>query len=333
MKLKPLIIICCVLIAVAAVLMAVALNIIVSEPAESPKPTASPEPLPTASPEPTAHPIGEVRKIDGGLGPAIFETCELPGRVETLCYTTAGYEKQMRVYLPYGYDGKERYNVLVLLHGYGGSESYWFDEDRWYNDFDYCDAYPARTNVMLDNMIANDFCEPVIVVSPTYYLNPDWRAEGDNLTRDTLQFRDELRYDILPALAANYATYPVGDREHYGFLGASNGSCICYSAVMAYDLDLFAWFGAVSGCETSAAKLQQCWLNHGLNDYGISYLYISAGENDFLREQSYAGYRDMVNNCEKITDDNIEYVVIREAEHEDIVWLDAVYNCMLEFFR
>lgn len=332
MKIKPLIIILCVLVVIAVVMMALALNIITGGRETVAAPSLSATIAPTPSPEPTAHPVGEPVKTDGGIDAGFFQPCEFPGTVETVSYMTGGTEKQMRVYLPYGYDSSRQYDVLVLLHGFGGRETYWFDEDRWYNDPDTGAAYPSHANVILDNMIANGFCKPVIAVSPTYYLNDEWRAAGDILSRDTTQFRSELRNDILPAVAENYSTYPVGDRDHYAFIGASHGAVICYNAVMTYDLDLFSWFGAVSGCETSVGWMEECWRNYGLTDYDIKYFYISAGENDFLREQSYSGYYDMSRFCTKITDDNIEYVVIRNAIHEDIVWMDAIYNCMLEFF-
>ena len=80
-----------------------------------------------------AKPVFEERDLPAWLR----VPCEEKGTVETVKYTTRdyemegygaivpGYEKEMSVYLPYGYDPAEKYNLLILLHGLGGSEDYW----------------------------------------------------------------------------------------------------------------------------------------------------------------------------------------------------------------
>ena len=58
-----------------------------------------------------------------------FDQC---GTIEQISYTTYDYfgdgseiEKYANVYLPYGYDKEEKYNVLYLMHGIGGDENEW----------------------------------------------------------------------------------------------------------------------------------------------------------------------------------------------------------------
>jgi enterochelin esterase-like enzyme len=61
--------------------------------------------------------------------------------------------RRMYVYTPPGYDqGKGKYPVLYLLHGGGG------DEDAW--------TTLGRTNMILDNLIAEGKARPMIVVMP-----------------------------------------------------------------------------------------------------------------------------------------------------------------------
>jgi Enterochelin esterase and related enzymes len=119
------------------------------------------------------------------------------GTVETVEYETKDYgngnyrpeKKKMQVYLPYGYSADRKYNVLVLLHGSEGDENYWFSRDQYYTypDDDMC--YSVRINILLDNMIYYKYCEPLIVVSPTYYLNEYERSQGDLSYRDSEQFK------------------------------------------------------------------------------------------------------------------------------------------------
>ena len=303
------------------------------------EPTTEPTEEPTPTPVITPHPIFSKSETDGGLGPEIFEKSEFPGQVVTLEYTTDDYDgyfvdivKSMRVYLPYGYDASKKYNVLILLHGSDGSDKYWFDEPRWYNDPDYLNSYECYTNNVLDNMIANGLCEPLIVISPTYYLTNSWRMEGDLTLRDSYQFKKELREDILPALAAHYSVYDVGDRDHYAFIGASHGAEICYNGILSDDLDLISWFGVVSGCEGNIYYLEESWQKNGFENLDIKFFYVSAGEFDFMKEDSYNGYLEMKKYSSKVSEQNTDYISIRSSTHEDIVWIDAIYNCLQIFF-
>ena len=62
-------------------------------------------------------------------------------------------QRRMYVYLPPGYaTSKAKYPVLYLLHGGGG------DEDAW--------TVMGRANIIMDNMLAQGKCKPMLVVMP-----------------------------------------------------------------------------------------------------------------------------------------------------------------------
>ena len=102
---------------------------------------------------------------------ALKETCDQQGTVESLTYEAPAYatnellgadstiEKTVQVYLPYGYDESKQYNVLYLLHGTGGNDEYWFKRE----------GNGVVTCNVLDNMIKDGLCDPVIVVTPNFY--------------------------------------------------------------------------------------------------------------------------------------------------------------------
>ena len=76
------------------------------------------------------------------------QECDQPGTVEELTYQTKAYatdgrdvEKKALVYLPYGYDESQSYNILYLMHGTGDDEEYWLR------------THP-RNKTMVDQMIA-----------------------------------------------------------------------------------------------------------------------------------------------------------------------------------
>ena len=60
------------------------------------------------------------------------------------------------VYLPYGYDGQERYNIMYLVHGHYGTASTYFETEN------------GMLRKLLDQMIAHGDIDPMIVVTPTY---------------------------------------------------------------------------------------------------------------------------------------------------------------------
>ena len=106
---------------------------------------------------------------------ALKETCDQQGTVEELTYEAPAYatnellgtdstiEKTVQVYLPYGYDESKQYNVLYLLHGTGGNDKYWFETAKG------ADGSENVTSNVLDNMIKEGLCDPVIVVTPNFY--------------------------------------------------------------------------------------------------------------------------------------------------------------------
>jgi len=105
-------------------------------------------------------------------GPAssLYEIRDVPhGNVAMVWYDSPVLKKtrRMYVYTPPGYEtGKERFPVLYLLHGGGG------DEDAWYT--------LGRTNVILDNLIAQGKAKPMIVVMPNGNAN-QYAAPGSGL--------------------------------------------------------------------------------------------------------------------------------------------------------
>lgn len=82
--------------------------------------------------------------LDSRVPTSFFQSSGRPGTVQSVEYLThdyvgerkgtgtLSYYKRMLVYLPYGYDASQPYNVLVLLHGMGGGEGYWLRQEQLY---------------------------------------------------------------------------------------------------------------------------------------------------------------------------------------------------------
>ena len=99
-------------------------------------------------------------------------------------YNGINGNKNMYVYLPYGYDKSKKYNVFYLMHGGGESEETCFNDNN------------INIDVMLDNMIANGDIEPMIVVTPTF-----------NKCSSADAVWEEMRKSIIPYVEGKYSTY------------------------------------------------------------------------------------------------------------------------------
>ena len=70
------------------------------------------------------------------------------------------------------------------MHGTGDDEKYWLKTNPY-------------NKTMLDNMIADGDIEPLIVVTPTFYVEDDC---ADDLDQLTYSFAKELRNDLMPEI-------------------------------------------------------------------------------------------------------------------------------------
>ena len=111
-----------------------------------------------------------VTKSDSDKG-HLYQVNDVPhGTLARVWYDspTLGQQRRMTIYLPAAYDGKKRFPVMYLLHGHGGDETAWGDL--------------GRTSQIMDNLIAEGKCVPMIVVmpngNPTCNAAPGWWHEG-----------------------------------------------------------------------------------------------------------------------------------------------------------
>ena len=126
---------------------------------------------------------------------------------------------------------KKEYNILYLMHGTGDDEKYWLKTNPY-------------NKTMLDNMIADGDIEPLIVVTPTFYVEDDC---ADDLDQLTYSFAKELRNDLMPEIESSYSTYAKSaddkgfskSRDHRAFAGLSRGAVTMYHSVLCQSLDYF----------------------------------------------------------------------------------------------
>lgn len=150
--------------------------------------------------------------------------------------------KQAFVYLPYGYDEKDadtRYNILYLMHGWGGHAGEYFEY--------------ANIKNIFDNMIANGDIEPLIVVSATFYHDNSDRDFGSSAVALRV-FHNDFENHLMQAVEGQFHTYAKStsaedlkaSRDHRAFGGFSLGSVTTWLQ-FCYDYDYIRYFLPMSG--------------------------------------------------------------------------------------
>jgi len=187
------------------------------------------------------------------------------GKLETIEYdsTTVGIKRKAQVWTPPGYSRDQKYPVLYLLHGIGGSELEW--------------TRGGAADVILDNLSADKKIVPMIVVLP------NGRASKDLTARDPIPkqspafaaFEKDLLTDLIPFIEKNYSAIP--DRESRALAGLSMGGGQSLNFGLA-NLDTFAWVAGFSSAPNTkklddlikdpaaAKKLRLLWVSCGDRD-------------------------------------------------------------------
>ncbi len=267
-----------------------------------------------------------------------------PGNVERLDYASLDYAgdrhavtKTACVYTPYGYDAGDeaaRYDIVYLMHGWGGHAGEYFD-------------YPGTKNVF-DNLIANGDMPPAIIVSATFYHDGSDTGFGGSVA-ELRAFHEDFENSLMPAVEGRYRTYADGttsealaaSRDHRAFGGFSLGSVTTWMA-FCHDSDYIRYFLPMSG---------SCWYHGGYGDFQFArnvdfieqlvedkrldergyFIYHAVGTQDAVKGQSIGMADEMLARGSFDADHYVFYQ--KDGGRHD---LDAVqeylYNALPHFF-
>ena len=254
------------------------------------------------------------------------------GTVEEIVYDTKAYatderivKKTAYVYLPYGYSKDKQYNILYLMHGTGDDEKYWLKTNPY-------------NKTMLDNMIADRDIEPLIVVTPTFYVEDDC---ADDLDQLTYSFAKELRNNLMPEIESVYSTYAKSaddegfaeSRDHRAFAGLSRGAVTMYHSALCQSLDYFSWFGAFSGSRTDKTAFEDTIQTGDFAELSIHYLYVASGNFDFALPGQVQDYQALLDIEPRLRSGvNTCFDVFPMRYHSMGNWHLALYNFLQKIF-
>ena len=312
-------------------------------PEKEAPPSASPEPTPAPTPAP--KPLRPIRLTETDLPEELLRPAEHRGTVLEEDYPTRDMvsdvpdriNKDVTVYLPYGYDPEEQYDVLILLHCAWADHRFWLGQERNYGSEEA--PVPVSVPNLLDRMIEEGYCRPLIVVSPCIYLYDRQPSNAGN-GYDYEQFEQEIGTDFLPWIAENYGTYAADGspealraaREHFGVLGASFGAYAEYFCVIGENFDLLAWYCFCGGGEIEPWHLAERWTENGTAELPLRMLYICEGEFDD-RYGPEISYHNLLTFGGAFNEENVKFTLVQGWGHEDHSYLVGLYNSLQMFFR
>ena len=273
----------------------------------------------------------------------MLQETDRKGRVERLEYDSFTYDKNDNrpihkgawVYLPYGYNESEKYNVLYLLHGGGFTEEWWLK------------MFPDTVTI-LDNMNEKKLCEPCIIVTPTFYYGDEDKHTQDESRCEN--FKNELRKDLIPAVESKYSTYAEKDvseenliktREHRAFAGLSLGSMTTYRAAFYNNYDLFSWYGPFSGCcgpfgdhDKEVSRICETLENGYGKGLELDYMFCCNGDKDLAFEE----HKDIMGRALQQSryleqGKNYDFFIIPGGVHDMKAWQLHLYHALQIFFK
>ncbi len=276
--------------------------------------------------------------------PELWKEIPESGTVEVVRYPTHYYfgengnasKKEMSIYTPYGYDRESQYDVLILIPGMDMSSNCYLNKEHHYESGG---TGCVCLKNLFDNAIAEGRIKPMIVANISYFGTTG--SGSPVMSLDANNVAKELRYDILPYLAENYATYAADgsqeaisqQRDHFGVFGFSYSSTMIPRTILPECMDLFSWFGASSVfCENITAGLNQ--INRKISDYPVRFFYWGCGDEDAAHDQTIQMYDLFTSEAEGFERGvNTDLVILPDTGHDAKTYDTAIYNCAQTFFQ
>ena len=278
--------------------------------------------------------------------PAAYRTAaEHPGTVERLDYDTKDYagggidiRKTAYVYLPYGYnpeDADTRYDIVYLMHGWGGSAGEYFNIGTMKETF--------------DNLMEKGDMKPAILVSATFYNDNSDRGFGGSIA-ELRAFHNDFENALMPSVEGKYHTYAnstapedlKASRDHRAFGGFSLGSVTTWMA-FCYDYDYIRYFAPMSGScwyygtygDFQTVKnvdfIENLVKEQNLDERGY-FIYHAVGTLDSVKSQTLMQAEEMLARGDAFTPDHYVFYQKDGGYHDMNAVQEYLYNALPLFF-
>jgi enterochelin esterase-like enzyme len=170
------------------------------------------------------------------------------------------------IYTPPQYHTSNRnYPVLYLQHGAGENQTSWSNQ--------------GRIGIIMDNLLAEKKCEPMIIVMENGYAYPP-NAKTDEEGRTINHFETLLIEETIPMVEMYYRVKT--DKKYRAIAGLSMGGGQALRIGLG-NLDKFSYLGCFSGAARDAGSLIKT--GETVNE-ALELFWIACGTEDFVYERS-----------------------------------------------
>ena len=263
-----------------------------------------------------------------------------PGTVVRMDYDSEDYvrgggaiTKTAYVYTPYGYDENDtdtKYDILYLMHGWGGHAGEYFE-------------FASQKN-MFDNLIERGEIKPLIIVSATFY-NENSNTDFSSSIAEFRQFHRDFEDHLMPTVEGRFHTYADSNspedlkasRDHRAFGGFSLGSVTTWLQ-FCYDSDYIRSFIPMSGScwyygtygdfqiEKNVDFIEQLVKDNDLDERGY-FIYHAVGTNDAVKSQSIDMANEMLSR-ETFTPEHYVFYQKDGGYHDFNAVQEYLYNAL-----
>lgn len=250
----------------------------------------------------------------------------------------AAITKTAYVYTPYGYDESDtetRYNIIYLMHGWGGRAGEYFN-------------FTTTKNVF-DHMIENGDIPPMIIVSATFY-NENSSTDFSSSISEFRQFYLDFKDHLMPTVEGKFHTYAQStseedlkaSRDHRAFGGFSLGSVTTWLQ-FCHNYDYIRYFLPMSGScwyygtygdfqtENNVDFIEQLVKNEKLDERGY-FIYATTGTRDNVKSQTVMQMEEMLKR-DIFTPDHIVFYQKDGGYHDFNAVQEYLFNALPLFFR
>ena len=278
-----------------------------------------------------------------------FQTASQQGTIELLEYDSKDYTSSARpathkpayVYLPYGYDPTQKYDVIYLLHGWTSvAQDYFLGRSG-----------NSKTSLVhiFDNLIEKGLTRPFIAVSPTWDKDNQPKDWGES-TREAAVFSQEYVNDLIPAVETHYSTYLespteagiLASRQHRAIGGFSLGSITTWY-VFEQAFPYSKWYLPMSGDNWSQGMYGGQYYPEATaqfladlvnaSPYGNDfYVWYACGTEDVRLPQSHNQALAMAKLTDTFNAKNFSYHMKEGGRHDFNAIYEFCYHALQFFF-
>ena len=237
---------------------------------------------------------------------------------------TTGTWRNLNIYTPPGYDKqtKNKYPVLYIQHGGGEDERGW--------------AVQGKTNIILDNLIAEGKAKPMLVVIPNGNVSKPGSAAAGYSEEAMAVFKEEIFGNVIPFIESNFSVKPGAANRAIAGLSMGGGQAFytgLRNTAMFANVGVFSsgLFGGIGRQPATAfdpeTVIPGLLTNPESFNKKLKVFYISVGEQDPRIEFT----RKMVENC-RSKGLKVEFASF-PGSHEWQVWRKSLHDFAQRLFK